>query len=127
MLYFILHRIKVDENMARAHKIEAASTQKFFFRKYMAPPDAMESCSSTVCKRFLGIHQTYISHVPTACNTHKKRKTARKQSLAASPLLLWRYAQTFQWCFILILFLLYMHACMYVCMYFGFKRLDVIP
>lgn len=33
--------------MRRAHLIEAASTQKFFFRKYMAPPESMEECVLT--------------------------------------------------------------------------------
>lgn len=33
--------------MRRAHCIEATTTQKFFFRKYMAPPESMEECVLT--------------------------------------------------------------------------------
>ena len=46
--------------MERAHKIEAASTQKFFFRKYMAPPDAVESCATKV-STYTPYAYTYIS------------------------------------------------------------------
>ena len=30
--------MKVDENMKRAHARDAINTQKFFFRKHIAPP-----------------------------------------------------------------------------------------
>ncbi len=116
MLYFILHWLKVDENMARAHKIEAASTQKFFFRKYMAPPDAMESCSSTVCKRVLGIHQTYISHVPTAWNPHLKKENSEEAvagCIAAAAV----EVRTNIPMVLYFDFIFTMYVCMYVCMY----------
>ena len=33
--------------MARAHEIDAARTQKFFFRKHMAPPEVEETTSAS--------------------------------------------------------------------------------
>jgi hypothetical protein len=31
--------------MRRAHCVEAVTSQKFFFRKYMAPPESVEACA----------------------------------------------------------------------------------
>lgn len=31
--------------MRRAHLVSAVTSQKFFFRKYMAPPEAEEACT----------------------------------------------------------------------------------
>ena len=63
--------------MARAYnKIEAASTQKFFFRKYMAPPDAVEIllCSLLNVSRKYAVHIYILCLLfPNSCGTIELR------------------------------------------------------
>lgn len=39
---------KVDENMKRAHKRDAVNTERFFFRKFIAPPEVASTASPSL-------------------------------------------------------------------------------
>ena len=43
---------QVDENMSRAQTVDAARKQKFFFRKFIAPPDLENDAVAKYCDEF---------------------------------------------------------------------------
>eukprot|EP00602_Paraphysomonas_sp_CaronLab_P001393 CAMPEP_0185025476 /NCGR_PEP_ID=MMETSP1103-20130426/8414_1 /TAXON_ID=36769 /ORGANISM="Paraphysomonas bandaiensis, Strain Caron Lab Isolate" /LENGTH=662 /DNA_ID=CAMNT_0027558679 /DNA_START=268 /DNA_END=2256 /DNA_ORIENTATION=- len=73
---------KVDENMRRAHMINSCNTQKFFFRRFVSPPDLNDpkvaavynTCGSMTdpsCATAGLTEQDLTDHISTFANTNK--------------------------------------------------------